>query len=209
MLKYMRFQLACDIAFGIFMLTWFVARHVLYNIVTWSVWAQLPAVIKYGCYAGRSQEIVGPFPPPDYVAHLFEPFRDPAGIVCWDHKIYWAFLTMLFALQIIALIWFGMIIRVALRVLQGGTAEDSRSDDEGEEEEEDAKELERERLHVREALEVPPLEEEVGVEAINLKGRSNSARRYKKAVGTASGATIPGHSDRKELLGRIGCDKTA
>jgi acyl-CoA-dependent ceramide synthase len=50
-----------------------------------------------------------------------------------------------------------------------------------------------------------PYEEEVGVESINLKGRTSNLSRYKKST-SATGVSLPGHSDRKELLGRIGCD---
>lgn len=266
MLKYLHFQLACDIAFGVFMLTWFVARHILYLIVTYSVYAHVPEIISYGCYSGHNGAIIGPFPPPDRIGHLLQPFRDPEGVICWNGKILWTFLAMLIALQVIALIWFGMIMRVAWRVIHGGTAEDSRSDDEEEEEEEyhdDEREGEvkkkssrRRTIDTIDGLDVDvsllplePLEEEVGVEAINFynhKGRNGHAhgssngtspaagRRSKKpslvgggggingggggggggggVVGgsssSSSGATLPGHSDRKELLGRIGCDKS-
>ena len=80
-----------------------------------------------------------------------------------------------------------------MKVLRGGQADDVRSDDEGEEE----------------VDEHEVLEEEVGVESIILKGRvSNASKtRYKKSASSATGVSLPGHSDRKELLGRIGCDK--
>ncbi|KAI9676122.1 MAG: sphingosine N-acyltransferase lag1 [Caeruleum heppii] len=206
MLKYLHFQLACDIAFGIFMLTWFIARHVLYLMVCWSVYADIPDVIRYGCYSGKTGKIRGPFPAPNRFSHLWQPFRDPEGLVCWDNQIKWGFLTMLLALQVITLIWFGMIMRVAWRVVKGGTAEDSRSDDEGED---DEMMDESEPSPYQVGVSVPPLEEEVGVEAIHLRGRTSPSRRLRKGVGSASGVTLPGHSDRKELLGRIGCDKTA
>ncbi|KAI9811574.1 MAG: sphingosine N-acyltransferase lag1 [Thelocarpon impressellum] len=210
-LKYLHYQVACNVAFGVFLLTWLVARHILFPAVIYSVWAHVPLEIASGCYAGRDHDMVGPFPPTGRYMHLLEPFRDPAGVVCWDDGIKWAFLIMLCALQLMALIWFGMIVRVALRVVQGGKAEDSRSDDEADEEDEDAYEADEARSvgDIGDALELPPLEEEVGVEAINLKGRASSTRRYKKAASSTSGATLPGHSDRKDLLGRIGCDKTA
>ena len=91
------------------------------------------------------------------------------------------------------IMWFALIIRVAVRVLKGDSAEDLRSDAEGEEEESE--------------YEAQPLEEEVGVEAIDLKGweRRSSAKR---AATSSSGVSLPGHSsDRKELLNRIGCEK--
>lgn len=88
-----------------------------------------------------------------------------------------------------------------MKVLRGGQADDVRSDDEGEEEVDEHEVLEEEQLL--------PYEEEVGVESINFKGRvSNASKtRYKKSASSATGVSLPGHSDRKELLGRIGCDK--
>jgi len=104
-----------------------------------------------------------------------------------------------------------MILRVAIRVLRGGDADDVRSDDEADEE----LDIEVEKFDpsyqvvndVEPEPEPQPYEEEVGVEAINLKGRTSNASRYKKSVSSSSGVSLPGHSDRKELLGRIGCDK--
>ena len=106
-----------------------------------------------------------------------------------------------------------MILRVAWKVIRGGEAEDSRSDDEleegNDEREPDPPEKENMNSEHEEVLAIkvpPPLEEEVGVEAINLSSsRKSSSRRFRKGGGAASGVTIP--SDRKELLGRIGCDK--
>lgn len=203
--------MACDIAFGVFLVVWFIARQVLYLLVCYSVYAHIPLEITYGCYWGSSSNLQGPISPPDLFSHLFQPFRDPEGLICWDNKIKWAFLSVLIALQVILLIWFGMILRVAYKVLRGGEAEDSRSDDElDDERESDPPEKEEYMSNEHEdvpAVEVPrPVEEEVGVEAINLSiSRKSSSRRFRKGGGTASGVTIP--SDRKELLGRIGCDK--
>lgn len=214
MLKYMKFRMACDIAFGVFLVVWFIARQVLYLLVCYSVYAHIPLEITYGCYWGSASNLQGPISPPDLFSHLFQPFRDPEGLICWDNKIKWAFLSVLIALQVVLLIWFGMILRVAYKVLRGGEAEDSRSDDEleegNDERESDPPEKEENMSNEHEevlAIEVPrPLEEEVGVEAINLSSsRKSSSRRFRKGGGAASGVTIP--SDRKELLGRIGCDK--
>ena len=95
-----------------------------------------------------------------------------------------------------------MIMRVAWKVIQGGEeAEDPRSGEEDEGEIEHIIQPPIATLKSDAFIEVPPLEEEVGVESINLSGHKS---RYRKGVGTASGVTL--HSDRKELLGRIGCD---
>ena len=50
-----------------------------------------------------------------------------------------------------------------------------------------------------------PKEEEVGVEQLRFVKRMSPPVSRKKA--RASGISIPGHTDHKELLGRIGCDK--
>lgn len=206
-LKYMQFQLACDIAFGVFMVVWFMARHVLYLLVCYSVYRHIPEETTYGCFWGSASDLHGPIDPPDLFNHLLQPFRDPEGLVCWNDRIKWMFLSTLLILQIILLIWFGMIVKVARKVLRGGEADDVRSDGEDAEEDEDLDDpCEKDPYEEDVAADIPPLEEEVGVDAINLKSRKTSpGRRYMKVGSTASGVTIP--SDRKELLGRIGCDK--
>ena len=210
-LKYLQFRLICDIAFGVFLVVWFVTRQVLYMLVCYSVYAHIPEEITYGCYSGSTSELKGPIPPPDMFNHLLQPFRDPEGLVCWNDKIKWTFLSVLLALQVLLLIWFVMIIKVANKVIRGGPAEDSRSDDEEDGEEEDDYDesddgsYEKKTYGYVDVIEVPSFEE-VGVEAINLSGlKKTPSRRFRKGGGTASGVTIP--SDRKELLGRIGCDK--
>lgn len=185
-----------DVLFGIFMVSWFMARHVFYLMTCWSIYADIPVIIGDSCYRGSDTNLTGPFPVPDKWGHLLEPFRDPTGTVCFNSNINGGFLACLLFLQLITIAWFVTIIGVAVRVLKGGSADDVRSDDEGAEEEEE-EEYEYE--------EAEPLEQEVGVEAIDLK---NWERRtgVKRAAST-SGVSLPGHSDRKELLGRIGCEK--
>jgi acyl-CoA-dependent ceramide synthase len=106
------------------------------------------------------------------------------------------FLSYLLVLQVMMVIWSVFIMRVAVRVLNGNSAEDIRSDEEGEEEEEE-EEFEYE--------EAQPIEEEVGVEAIDLRGWKR--RTGGKSAAGSSGISLSGHSDRKELLNRIGCEK--
>lgn len=127
--------------------------------------------------------------------------------MCFNNGIKWGFLSALLFLQGITIMWFTMIVKVAVNVLRGGQADDIRSDDEGDNEEEE--EIQEKLIHAMEDQiddfeEPQPFEEEVGVEAINLKGRTWNTR---KSTSHASGVSLPGHSDRKELLGRIGCDK--
>lgn len=188
------------------MMAWFIARHILYLRVAYSLYAQSPQLLKYGCYSGSAGNVKGPFPLPDKFHHLVEPFQDPNGVVCWNDNIKMGFFYTLMALQVILLLWFGMIMRVAVKVLRGGEADDSRSDDEeGEDQDEVEKKTNGKQHAYQKPIELPPLEEEVGVDELSIRSqRSSPARRYRKGGGVASGVTL--HSDRKELLGRIGCD---
>ncbi|OTA99999.1 hypothetical protein M426DRAFT_324652 [Hypoxylon sp. CI-4A] len=195
-LKYLGYSRLCDATFGVFMVSWFVARHIFYLMTCYSIYKDTPEIINFGCYHGPNSNLTGPEPAPDGWGHYIEPFRDPQGTVCFNASVQWGFLYCLLALQVLTIFWFFMIIQVAIRVLRGDGADDTRSDDEGEEEEEE-EEYEYE--------EAQPLEEEVGVEAIDLKGWER--RTGVKRAASSSGVSLPGHSDRKELLGRIGCEK--
>lgn len=201
-LKYTGHNKVCDVFFGIFMVSWFVARHVFYVLVCWSVYAHAPYIISLGCYVGSNSNLVGPAEPPPGLFYLVEPFLSSTGRVCFNHTVKWAFLGPLLLLQVITIIWFTMIVRVAIKVIRGDGAEDTRSDDEGDEEEDEWQEEDEDEFVYEEAQ---PLEEEVGVEALDLKGweRRTGAKRQ----ASSSGVSLPGHSDRKELLGRIGCEK--
>jgi acyl-CoA-dependent ceramide synthase len=176
----------------VFIVSWLLARHVFYLMTCWSVYADLPRLITPACYRGTADNLQGPFPVPDGWSHLFDPFHDPAGTVCFNDNIMFGFLSCLLFLQVMMIMWFVVIIRIAMRVLKGNSAEDLRSDEEGEEEE-------------FEYEEAQPLEEEVGVEAIDLKGWER--RTGVKRAANSSSVSLPGHSDRKELLNRIGCEK--
>lgn len=198
-LKYLGFKTLCDVAFGVFMLAWFFARHVLYVAVCYSVWAHTPVLVPYACFSGSNADLAGPFDPPESrgLMYLLDPLLSHDKLVCYNNTVKWCFLSALLFLQGITLFWFGMIIKVAVGVLKGQGAEDSRSGDEMEDGEESEDELEEE---------VAPLEEEVGVEGIDLKGWEKRSG-VKRATAASSGVSLPGHSDRKELLGRIGCEK--
>lgn len=150
-------------------------------------------------------------------SNLVKGYTDREGPVCWNPTIRYSFLSLLLSLQALIFIWFIMIVRVVYKVIRGQPADDVRSDDEGDGEEEgdeeDAEEeLERVVHHpinsAKTGVEWTPVEQEVGVEALTFSKRRE--RTSRSTVGSrASGISIPGHGDRKELLGRIGCDKPA
>jgi acyl-CoA-dependent ceramide synthase len=196
-LKYCGFQTLCDAMFGLFVVSWAVARHALYLTVCWSVYAHTPVIMTAGCFKGSRDNITGPTEAPEGWSYLIEPFFDSKGLVCYNETVKWAFLSPLLFLQGLTIIWFTMIVRVVIKVLKGDAADDVRSDDEGGEEEEEEDEFVYE--------EAQPLEQEVGVEDLDLRNWERRSGLRKQA--SSSGVSLPGHSDRKELLGRIGCEK--
>lgn len=105
MLKYMGWQTVCDIMFTIFMIVWFFTRHIAYVFVWWTCYKDAPTLIRF---SDRLDLASG---------HALTPMS------------YMVFLLLLAVLQVILLIWFGMIVNVAVRVLTQKGAIDSRSDD--------------------------------------------------------------------------------
>lgn len=109
MLKYLKHETLCDIAFGLFMLSWIVTRHVLYPRVLYSV-----------IYDS------------DQIIHLE---WNPEKEWYYARTTKYCFVALLSALQVLLILWFFMIVKVAVGVLRGKPAEDSRSDDEEDSEE--------------------------------------------------------------------------
>lgn len=192
------------------MLSWTLARHVFYIMVCYSVWAHTPTILPTGCFKGSNGKLEGPFDAPtDSYTYLLEPLTNSSGLVCYNQTVKWSFLSVLLFLQAITIMWFTMIVQVALRVLRGGGADDVRSDDEGDEVDDDGEDLEGGGAEARVGdfvyEEARPFEEDVGVEDIDLKNWERRTGVKRQTV--ATGVSLPGHSDRKELLGRIGCEK--
>ncbi|GAA5932820.1 uncharacterized protein JCM15063_002214 [Sporobolomyces koalae] len=102
--KYAGAQKCSDATFAFFLVSWIATRHVVYGIILWSVLFEAPVVLEYDW---RVRE--GYF------------FSKPAHAV---------FCVLLAALQVILCIWLVMILRVLWNILRGGSAEDTRSDDE-------------------------------------------------------------------------------
>lgn len=121
MLKYLNYQIICDVMFGIFMLVWFIGRHVLFNIITFSLYNGMSGELDYGCNSWQDDATI-----------IESSIWGGTDETCWTPPIRRTFLSLLILLQIITIAWFFMICRVAAKVLRGGVAEDTRSDDEEE-----------------------------------------------------------------------------
>ena len=195
--KYFKYETSCNIAFGVFMITWLIARHVLYLQLCWSIYRDVPAEMNYGCYSGTTAEMLTTDGYPDQWQYLFSPFLDIDGPICMNRTIKWIFLSYLMSLQVLSLIWFGMIVRVAVGVLRTGNAEDTRSDEEDE------------------GVESPgqvQVSSKDGSAGTTIAADSASAD-WRRANSSSNmrprgrGRLPLEQSDRKALLGRIGCDK--
>lgn len=191
------------------MVSWVLARHVFYLTVCWSIYAHTPEIMTVGCFSGPPDNLTGPHPPPSGWGYLLEPLYNPEGNVCYDATVKWTFLGFLLGLQVLTLLWLVLIVKVAVRVIRGTGADDVRSDDEGVEEHEEDKEEKEQQLEEEDEGEDVVYAQEVGADEIDFKGwNKRSATRKRNAGATTSSVSLPGHhSDRKELLGRIGCEK--
>jgi acyl-CoA-dependent ceramide synthase len=144
---------------------------------------------------------------PDYVGHLFWPFKHVDGAICVNKEVKWIFLGMLLMIQVLSMIWFGMIINVIVGILRGGSAEDSRSDDEGEEDEEET-EVNTHDGKTRKGRPVNVTDLNVCVDG------GSSTTSINRRVGALSPKpnmvtrrSLLDGEKRKELLARIGCEK--
>lgn len=114
LLKYCGFQTICDVMFGIFLTSWVILRHGIYNYIFYHAATKARDLMASGrCIEGIYQKR------------------------CFTDKIIDIFLSLLGGLQIITLIWMYFIAKVAIKVITGNGAEDVRSDDEEDDEDED------------------------------------------------------------------------
>lgn len=222
----MGYTTACDIAFGVFVVSWFLTRHVFYMMVCWSIYAYAPVDMASGCYFADSHSATTHYIPMSnttaFIAHgghdtwgnLLKAYNDRNGPICWNPNIRYYFLALLLILQVLCCVWFATIMQVVYKVLNGNAADDVRSDDEGEDEEEVEHDPTNTIFNLattcgESGMSAMPKEEEVGVDALTF-ARMNGAsqrRQSRRESSRTSGISIPSHADRKELLGRIGCDK--
>ena len=190
----MHHEMACNIAFGLFVVTWFISRHVMYLKLCWDIYTDVPGptTMAFGCYNGATNKLLDMPAQPDYLSHLFWPFQDLDGAICLNTEVKYIFLGMLLLLHTLSMIWFGMILKVIWGVLIGGKAEDTRSDDEGEE-----TELKIEDLNVCVG----------GGSDISSEMLGTSTMASPKTRPTTVRRRLMDAENRKELLARIGCEK--
>jgi len=211
LLKYSDFETACNTMFIVFLGTWLVARHGIYNYLCWSIYRDVPRVMPFACYAAATEELETDANKLGSRWRYAEPFLDQNGTICLDMKVKWVFLGLLFMLQVLSIVWFGMIIKVALSMVKGGGVNDTRSSDEEEEEEEEEEEAQEETKFKEEADGKESIPQGKVAHSPYGKARaSGSEPAPQRQTGLFQRGTgrirVPGSRDRKELIGRVGCN---
>lgn len=198
MLKYLHYEATCNTMFGIFLATWLVTRHGIYVNLCWAIYRDVPRVMPFACYSGDTMELETD-PTKLSQWRYLDPFFDQKGTICLDRNIKSIFLGLLLMLQVLSIVWFGMIIKVALSMLlKGEGANDTRSGDE-DEGEEDEEEENKEMCEVRANGKPTP--------SANGKALASSSEAPRQTGLFQRGVIrVPGSRDRKELIGRVGCN---
>ena len=130
----------------------------------------------------------------------FDPFFDQKGTICLDRNVKSIFLGLLLMLQVLSIVWFGMIIKVALSMLNGEGANDTRSGDEDEGGEDEEEEEDEEECEAR--------SNGKPTQSANGKAKASGSEAPSRQTGLfqRGGIRVPGSRDRKELIGRVGCN---
>ncbi|RMX90611.1 hypothetical protein D0868_14477 [Hortaea werneckii] len=210
-LKYLEMQTACDMAFGAFVISWILSRHVCYMAICWSIYAHVAVVtMPYGLYSTKDSSRLSVNGGTNVIDNLLQPVLHPqAQTVSFNANIRWTFLGLLLALQCITLVWLVMIMRVVARVLRGEGADDTRSDDEGgEEEEEDLPAQPSDHTSVPISMSSSDKAQPRFIEVESTgedfttypKRKGSSSKRRSKGI--SSGLNLGEH---KDILNRIGC----
>lgn len=118
MLKYAGFTNACDYMFILFLVSWVILRHGVYNYFLYYTYTiKEPLYQAAGCVPGLIQKR------------------------CLGKNTINYFLALLGGLQVLIIIWMYLIGKVAYKVISGSSAEDVRSDEDDTDDEDEANRL--------------------------------------------------------------------
>ncbi len=191
--------------FVIFLTTWLVARHGIYISLCWSIYRDVPRVMPFACYSGATEELETDANQLGSRWRYAEPFFDQKGTICLDSSVKSVFLGLLLMLQVLSIVWFGMIIKVALSLVRGESANDTRSSDEDEGEDEEDEEEQKEDMKCKEDISSGKPRQPIS----NGKARASGSDTPPRQTGLfqrGTGIRVTGSRDRKELIGRVGCN---
>ncbi|WVW83313.1 hypothetical protein I302_105332 [Kwoniella bestiolae CBS 10118] len=106
MLRYLSYSRSCDLTFVIFLISWLFSREIGLFLVIKTSYLDAPRFIKFKWSPSTGQYLT--------------------------YETYLGFIGLVSLLWVLASIWFYMAVKVAVKVVRGQGAEDSRSDDEEE-----------------------------------------------------------------------------
>ena len=131
MLKYLELQRLCDTTFALFLVSWLFTRHYLYNRILYSAYIDAPRIFHRDNHNSPAYHTI----PRSGGGTWGDGYNwNPQEGYYFTYEVHMAFIALLAALQGLLLLWFTMIVRLAVRVVRGSHAEDDRSDDEDEDE---------------------------------------------------------------------------
>lgn len=179
--------------------------------------------MPFACYRGETGQLETDANKLSSRWRYAEPFFDQTGTICLDRNVKSVFLGLLLMLQVLSIVWLLMIIKVVLSVFNGDSANDTRSsdEDEGEEREEEEENAEEEKEEEEEKNEKTSRENEECKEDGSISKSAHAIPNGKaRASGNSDtpssrqaglfqrgpGIRVPGSRDRKELIGRVGCN---
>lgn len=113
----------CNVAFGLFAISWPITRHFFFPIITWSVASECKIRICDVLFLLKLSIIVEP-------ARCFDLEWDPAQGKYFSLYTQKFFLGLLLMLNMIMLYWFLMIVKLIVKLFSGKDVDDSRSDNE-------------------------------------------------------------------------------
>ncbi|KAK6902744.1 acyl-CoA-dependent ceramide synthase [Kwoniella mangroviensis CBS 10435] len=106
MLRYLSYSRSCDLTFVIFLISWLFSREIGLFLVIKTSYLDAPRFIQFKWSPSTGQYLT--------------------------YRTYLGFIGLVSLLWVLASIWFYMAVKVAVKVVRGQGAEDSRSDDEDE-----------------------------------------------------------------------------
>lgn len=163
--------------------------------------------MPFACYRGATEKLETDTSKLESRWRYAEPFLDQRGTICLDENVKAVFLGLLLMLQVLSIVWFVMIIKVALSLVKGEGASDTRSSDEEESgDEQEEEEMLKGTIKSQEDI----LSGKPGHTTSNGKARASGSDtpppRQTGLFQRGAAIRVPGSRDRKELIGRVGCN---
>lgn len=162
--------------------------------------------MPFACYSGATEELETDAKKLGSRWRYAEPFFDQKGTICLDSSVKSVFLGLLLMLQVLSIVWFGMIIKVALSLVKGESANDTRSSDEDEDGDEEDEEGQKEEMKCKEARSNGKAQHPTRNGRARASGSDTPPPRQTGLFQRGTGIRVPGSRDRKELIGRVGCN---